>query len=307
MFEMTPISTGMHLYRQGALTLIEVENAFAYFQMTTHGASVLRFCPKTGQNTGGRQGVSKASMPDVLWVSERAQYHGQKPVRGGIPICWPWFGVHEDPAMPAHGFVRNMTWQLVGSHTNDQAHTCLELKIAHSAHTLALWPYRFALSLWVEVGPELKLTLVSHNHDDKSFALTEAFHSYFQVSQAEKVFVSGLQGSECHDKLTDLPPYSAEDTLSVQPPLDRVYLQQRQPLVLHDPGYKREIHLVKTSAHSSVVWNPGPSLVKGLDDMDDQAWSEMLCVESGNVLTQGVTLQPGQTHQQSLQISVQAL
>ncbi|KUJ72418.1 hypothetical protein AVO41_00960 [Thiomicrospira sp. WB1] len=277
----------MHLYRQGALTLIEVNNDFARLVMTTHGASVLSFAPRL--DTGELQ-------PDLLWVSERAHYSGEKPVRGGIPICWPWFGVSAEPGLPAHGFVRNMTWQLVSSDSDEQGRTRLTFRIHDTPQSRALWPWHFELSLEVLVGAELTLTLTSRNLDTKPFVITEAMHSYFSVSDANEVFVTGLGDSVCHDKLTDLPPYRAEDVLSIVPPLDRVYLNQPGQVQLHDPGKKRNIEIEKTGATATVVWNPGAELIGGFDDMDNQAWSKMLCVEAGNVLDQSIVVAPQASH-----------
>ena len=289
---------GMHLYRQGELTLIEVNNDFARLVMTTHGASVLSFAPK--MDDGRLQ-------PDLLWVSDRAHYTGEKPVRGGIPICWPWFGVSNEPGLPAHGFVRNMTWQLMSSDSDDLGRTRLTFRIQSNAQSLALWPYRFELTLDVFVGSELTLTLSTRNLDSKAFTVTEALHSYFSVSQASEVFVTGLGNSECHDKLADLPPYRAEDVLSIVPPLDRVYLQQPGRVQLHDPGFKRNIEIEKHGAASTVVWNPGAELVGGFDDMDNQAWSKMLCVEAGNVLDSQVVVEPNTTHAFSLHLRAKPL
>lgn len=277
---------GVRFYQQDHLVMIEVVNTAAKAVLTTHGGSVLSFTP-LGEGT---------SQQDWLWVSDTAVYHGKKPVRGGIPVCWPWFGAAEKDGLPAHGFVRNKVWDLVSVTALSPAETQIELRFATSFETLSLWPQVFELRLTVTVGETLTLALATLNPTDKPFEITEAFHSYFSVSNASDVWVDGLQGSERHDKLTHAEPVTQTESLAIQPPIDSVFLNQPGLVKINDSGLGRCLCIEKESAQSSVVWNPGAEIVKGFADMNDQAWPEMLCVEAGNVLDNAVTIAPKTEH-----------
>ncbi|MGC9385446.1 MAG: D-hexose-6-phosphate mutarotase [Hydrogenovibrio sp.] len=277
---------GVRFYQQDQLVMVEVVNTAAKAVLTTHGGSVLSFTP-LGEGT---------SQQDWLWVSDTAVYHGKKPVRGGIPVCWPWFGAAEKDGLPAHGFVRNKVWDLVSVTALSPAETRIELRFATSFETLSLWPQVFELRLTVTVGETLTLALATLNPTDKPFEITEAFHSYFSVSNAPDVWVDGLQGSERHDKLTHAEPVTQTESLAIQPPIDSVFLNQPGLVKINDSGLGRCLCIEKESAQSSVVWNPGAEIVKGFADMNDQAWPEMLCVEAGNVLDNAVTIAPKTEH-----------
>ncbi len=277
---------GVRFYRQDGLVMVEVRNAAANALLTTHGASVLSFTP-----------LSEAiSQQDWLWVSESAVYSGEKPVRGGIPVCWPWFGQADKPGLPAHGFVRNQVWELASVSAVSPTQTELVLTSASSPDTLALWPHAFELQLTVIIGESLALSLMTYNLSDQPVDITEALHTYFSVSNAPEIVVDGLQGSECFDKLTYAESYFQTAPLKIQPPIDSVFIDQTEPVMIRDPGYNRCIRIEKESAVSSVVWNPGPEIIKGFADMNDQAWPKMLCVEAGNVLQNAVTVPPNAEH-----------
>ncbi len=287
---------GVRFYRQDGLVMVEVTHAAAKALLTTHGASVLSFTPLS--ETTSRQ--------DWLWVSESAVYSGEKPVRGGIPVCWPWFGQAEKSGLPAHGFVRNQVWELTSVSAVSPTQTELVLTTASSPDTLAIWPHAFELQLTVTIGKSLELALTMRNLSDQPVAITEALHTYFSVSNAPDVVVDGLQGSECFDKLTYAESYFQTTPLKIQPPIDSVFIDQTEPVVIRDAGYERCVRIEKKSAVSSVVWNPGPQIIKGFADMNDQAWPKMLCVEAGNVLQNAVTVAPGSEHTLRMMLTEQA-
>lgn len=278
---------GLSFEQRDALILIKIDNAHGQALLTTHGASLLSFKPK------------QAGAKDCIWVSKTAVYDGTKPVRGGVPVCWPWFGPKE--GLPAHGFVRNRLWQLVEAQTLADGGTVIELKTQSDDQTLAMWPVPFELVLRVEVGHRLTMTLTTTNLSDESVDITEAFHTYFAISQPDAVAVTGLEGSECHDKLTGVESFVQADSLAVVPPIDSVFLNQGQaPLQIQDTGWQRQIEIQHQQTASAVVWNPGAELVKGFADMEDNTWPDMLCVEVGNVLQNAVTIPSQATHSMTM-------
>ncbi|QCU91016.1 D-hexose-6-phosphate mutarotase [Thiomicrorhabdus sediminis] len=281
---------GVALNQEHGIEIIEIDNDFAKAVITTHGASVLSYAPH-GQH-------------ELLWVSGEAVFDGSKPVRGGIPVCWPWFGQARDSSLPAHGFVRNMTWQLETVQTLDTGETRISLVCHSSEETLAIWPHKFSLMLTIEIGPTLILTLTTHNLSDQTLSITEAFHTYFNLAP-EGLEIRGIEGSTHLNKLVE--DSSAElqaRPLVLTPPRDSVFLNQTGNVFLVDNDNKRQIKIAKRNASSSVVWNPGADIVKGFADIHNDAWTQFVCVESGNVLDNFITVLPNEQHVLSVQYSM---
>lgn len=283
---------GLTFEQEGALILIRVTNAQGQAVLTTHGAHLLSFQP------------NRSGAKDCLWVSKTAVYDGSKPIRGGIPICWPWFGPAPQEGLPAHGFVRSRVWQLVTAEALNEGLTRLRLETQSDDATLAMWPVPFKLSLTIEVGANLKVSLTSTNLSDQPQQITEAFHSYFAISDTDAMTVSGLEGSECHDKLTSAAPVTQSGDLAIKPPIDSVFLNQQGVLSVTDSMWQRKIILQNTGTASAVVWNPGAEIVQGFADIENDAWPGMLCVEVGNVLENAIYLDSPSSHTMSMTLSM---
>lgn len=279
---------------QESLMMIEVDNAFAKAKITTHGGSVLSYIPKTNNGSGA----------DVLWVSDIAVYDGKKPVRGGVPVCWPWFGGHPaDKTAPAHGFVRSAVWHL--DHVADLPNGATEVVLTMESNekTLAVWPYAFHLALKIEIGEKLVMSLITQNLSDFDIEITEALHTYFTVSDARDMLVKGLEGSIHLDKLTDAVGVKQVETVVMRPPMDSVYLNHTGDAVMVDQGNQREILIEKHHGSSCVVWNPGPETVKGFADIKDADWASFACVEAGNVLDNAIQIAAGHKHVFTMMVS----
>ncbi len=274
------------------IMMIDVENEFASAQITTHGGSVLSFRPKDGQ--------------DLLWTSPTAIYNGQKPVRGGIPVCWPWFGANtQETSAPAHGFVRNAVWHLDHVANLDSGVTEIVLTFDSTPETLEIWPHSFHLALRIEVGEKLAMSLITTNLSDHDIQITEAFHTYFNVADARSLVITGLEGSTHLDKLSNAPAQRQVEALTLNPPMDSVYLHQATDIAIEDVGNQRKIIIEKQHADSAVVWNPGPETVKGFADMPDDLWPEFVCVEAGNVFDNAVMIASGEKHTMTMILSNQ--
>lgn len=283
---------GLTFERKDALIMIRVKNALGQAVLTTHGAHLLSFQP------------IQADARDCLWVSETAVYDGTKPIRGGIPICWPWFGAAPREGLPAHGFVRNRVWQLAAAETLVSGQTRLRLETQSDDATLAMWPVPFKLSLTIEVGASLTMSLTTTNLSDQPQQITEAFHSYFAISDTDAMTVSGLEGSECHDKLTSAAPVMQSGDLAIKPPIDSVFLNQKGELRVTDSVWQRKLILQNRGTASAVVWNPGAEIVQGFADIQNDAWPGMLCVEAGNVLENAIILDSQSSHTMSMTLSM---
>lgn len=277
---------------KGGHNLIEVDNAFATAKISLHGACVLSFVPK------------KAGAVDVLWESPTAIYDGSKPIRGGIPVCWPWFGPHPtDETLPAHGFVRDLIWQIDEIDHLDSGATEINLSCTSCPRSLAMWPYAFNLTLKVTVAETLTLDLTTSNLSKDTMTITEALHTYFNVGDVNGLEIAGVKDAMHMNKLSNAPAQRQESDITMAPPMDSVFVNQTAELVINDKLNQRKIHIAKQQAESCVVWNPGPEIVKGFKDIPHDQWQQFVCVEAGNVFDNAVSIAPGESHCLSMQLS----
>ena len=283
--------TGVTLSKRGSIDVIEVKTALAQAAISLHGATVLSFQP--------------AQQQELLWLSEQAVFNGDKAIRGGIPICWPWFGKAPQGGLMAHGFVRNRAWQLEAVKKLSNGHISLVLSISDSPETLAIWPHKFKLQLNLDIGETLSISLISENLNAYPIYITEALHTYFAIKEPKKLEIDGLQLATHIDTLySDRDPEIQINKVQLSPPRDSVYQEQTGLLRLDDSGNNRIICIEKQFSNSSIVWNPGPEIVKGFIDINNNAWQEFACIESGNVWDQGVEIAPHETHKLTVIYSI---
>lgn len=275
---------GVSFKMQENVMMIEVANDFASAKLTTHGGCVLSYKPTD-------------SAQDLLWVSPTALYNGKKPVRGGVPVCWPWFGPHASEAdLPAHGFVRNAVWHLENISNLPTGETEVLMTFDATERTKALWPYDFHLELKVTVGKKCIMSLTTHNLSQFEMPITEAFHTYFNIQNPVGMRINGLENTIHLDKLTNAPAETQQDTVVLNPPKDAVYLNVKQAISIEDTGHQRRILIEHEGGQSSVVWNPGSETVKGFGDIPDTAWQDFACVEIGNVLDNAIVIPANEKH-----------
>ncbi len=229
---------------------------------------------------------------DWLWVSERARWAPATPLRGGIPLCFPWFGRHPtEPAFPAHGFARTRRWRLDDARQVGDG-VSLTLALVSDDETRKLFPHAFEAHLTVSVGAELALALDVRNPGTSPFAFEVAFHSYFAVSDISAISVEGLAGSEYVDKVAGGTRQSeAAAPLRIAGEVDCVY-DHAGPMTLVDPALGR-LTLRGSNAGSTVVWNPGPAKTAKLSDVAPDGYRRFVCVETGAVGERRVTVPAG--------------
>jgi len=235
-----------------------------------HGAQVTRWRP-----TGGE---------DVLWLSPSAVYQDGRAIRGGIPICFPWFGPHpSDPGAPSHGFARTREWALVAAELRgDAVEVRLEALLDH-----------WACRLTVAFGHDLRVTLDVRNEADAPASFEAALHTYLAVSDVEAVSVEGLEHQSFIDQVGGgVERGAAGVPLTFRGEVDRVYLGGGDtPVVVRDA--ERTITVAAEGARSTVVWNPGADRARALADLGEVEWRHMVCVETANVRSDAVSLDPG--------------
>lgn len=250
-------------------------------EVALHGGHVLRY---------GADGA-----PPVLWVSRHAIYAPGKPVRGGIPVCWPWFGPHpSDPAKPAHGFARTRLWEVLASGA-DAGRPWLRLGLRDDEDTRALWPHAFALELTVALGAALDVALTMRNTGDAPLICGGALHSYFAVAAVTQARIIGLEGARYLDQLTGAE-HTQVGAVTIGAEVDRVYHDGGARCAIEDAGLGRRIVVGKAGSRTTVVWNPWAEKARRLADFGDDEYHGMLCVETAMALDDSVTLAPGDEH-----------
>lgn len=237
---------------------------------------------------------------DVLWTASQARYEADQPVRGGVPLVFPWFGPHpQDPAGPAHGFARNRTWRLV--HANETPEVVLEL--ADDETTRSAWPHSFRLRCSVVLGARLRLGLTVENTGEQPFSCEQALHTYFAVGDVESASVHGLEGVPCTEQATAPETgWDPEQPLRFRAETDRVFQGVPERIELRAPALGRTVVLETTNARSAIVWTPWQARAAQLSQLTGDDWRHFCCIESANVREAALQLGPGESHTLALRI-----
>jgi glucose-6-phosphate 1-epimerase len=272
----------------GGLPLLDIRNPQARALVSLYGAQVLSFQP-AGANTA-----------DVLFLSERAQYQPGKAIRGGVPVCWPWFGPHpEGQGRPSHGLARTRMWTVLGTAATAGGATQASLGLADTDDTRALWPHAFTLRLDITIGATLRLALTTRNTGTTPFTLTQALHSYFTVGDIAQASVKGLDGCRYVDKAAGAGGATKHQRGGVDftGEVDRIYLNPSPSLVLVDGAGHRQICVDAHGSRSAVVWNPGAAIAAGMADLGNDAYRRFVCGETTNAGDVVLSLDPGREQQ----------
>lgn len=253
--------------------------------------------------------------PPLIWLSGQAAYRHGQGVRGGVPVCWPWFGdllrnphtvqaMHQQPdAAPAHGLVRTLNWALDDIDCRDDGIT-LEFGYNTVTHPLPDWPHAAELRLCIQLDERLQIKLGTRNLGETSLSISQALHSYFAVSDIRHVTVEGLHGCHYIETLEDWQQREQNGALHFCGETDRIYLNPPAQLSILDPAWQRRIHLLSRGSQSAVVWNPWTDKAQRLSQFAHDAWPGMLCIEHANVMADILTVAPGE--QQWLEVSLWA-
>ena len=240
--------------------------------------------------------------PPLLWLSEEAAYLRGGSVRGGMPICWPWFGdLQRNPpsvramaagAAPFHGLARVLDWQL-DAVERSAADVRVGFRLA-IGQGLPGWPHRVEPHLELVLGDGLDITLRNRNLGTEPVALSQALHTYFAVSDIRAVSVEGLQGCRYLDTIDDWQQRRQSGALRFSGETDRIFLDVPPRIELRDAGWRRAIALQADGSRSAIVWNPWADKARRLSQCADDAWQRMLCIETANVLDDSLLLAPGE-------------
>jgi glucose-6-phosphate 1-epimerase len=276
----------------GGLPKIRVTAPSAAAEIYLHGAQLTSWQP--------------ANAAEVLFLSEHSHWQDGRAIRGGIPVCFPWFRSKiDEPAAPAHGVVRTKEWQLDSVQIDGESVVVI-CSTENDESTHRWWPHAFRLTHKLSIGKSLRLELHVTNTGQSSFRFEEALHTYFRVSQAESVSIRGLDQVAFLDNFDGNRRKIQSGDLILTGKTDNAYIDVAGPAELSDPTWHRSIRTEKVNSATTVVWNPWQEGANSLGDLGNDEWRQFACVEASNILDSAVTLAPGQEHRMQAIISIVA-
>lgn len=277
----------------GDLPLLRVHNRHADCSIYPYGAHIAAFRPK---NQG-----------EVLWVSPYSSFEEGKPIRGGIPICFPWFGRHRwRNDLPLHGFVRTRFWDMVSTAMLPDGRSLVVFALTDNEETRSVWPFRFRLELAVTVGETLEMTLLIENRGEELFTCEEGFHTYFHVEDPARCEVHHLDGVEYIDRVKGDSRAVQSGAVRFDGELVNAYMHAPAACELTDFPAHRRIRVEQKNMDATVIWNPGAAAAAENPEIRD-AWDEFVCVESTNCLDCRLEVPPGASHRSLVRLGLQKL
>lgn len=277
------------------LPRVVVSSALAEAHIYLHGAHVTHFQPR-GQ-------------APMLFISERSDFSANKPIRGGVPVIFPWFSQRKDhPISPMHGFVRLMDWSMESVKQTADGVVAIVLTLKSNETTRAAWPHDFELRYTISIGSRLDMSLEVRNTSANSFEFEEALHTYLAVGDVRQIAIHGLAGSQYLDKVDGMKRKTqGSDPIRIDAEHDRVYLNTKSTCTADDPSLNRRLIVAKENSDSTVVWNPWIAKSKAMPDFKEQEYPFMICIETCNVKENAVMLEAKRSHVMRAIISAESL
>ncbi|MGX9462584.1 D-hexose-6-phosphate mutarotase [Shewanella sp. A14] len=260
------------------LEYVKVDTELCQARIFMQGAQIDQFTP-TGK-------------PPLLWVSSADDYQPGNGIRGGIPVCWPWFGTHIHPEYPQHGFARNKIWSLETVKMRNQV-VDLVFTLPQSEIEQQYWPHNTQVKVLFTLGDTLSVSIVNTNLDNHDVSLTQALHSYFPIDDIHQLNISGFNGAK-YIEFGQGPIIQQEDTVTFNKETDRIYTDLSTTQVLHT--VKGTIEVSRENSQSAVLWNPWIAKSARLSRFNNNDYLTMVCLEAANVLEDNVVLAPGASH-----------
>lgn len=290
-----------HFEQRGELPCIVVQHPGFTASLLPQGAQLLSFCP-SGDTSW-------------IWLSPTAEYQQGTSLRGGIPVCWPWFGnadknspevqaaMAEGQPLPAHGFARTNRWTLTRLYeAADRVE--IDMSLPQSHHIQSVWQGDAELTArWILTPTSMEMQLITTNTGQSTLAFSQALHTYLPTTDINATRIGGLFGYPYIDTMTGWQRKQQQGDVVFQGETDRIYLQQASPLRLVTPQRTLLIH--SRGSRSTVVWNPWITKAQRLSQFEDNAWQTMLCIETANAADDWVNLAAGASHCLSLRLTVE--
>jgi glucose-6-phosphate 1-epimerase len=272
---------------QGELPMLEITTAISRAELYLNGAHVTHF--------------SRAGEPPLLFMSHCSRFDAGQPIRGGIPVIFPWFGPRE--GMAQHGFARNKTWELKEFAPAADGSVSVRLRLPDCPEASSFPP--LTADYVVTVSDRLRLELIVTNQSaEESLTFENCLHTYLEVSDITAVSVTGLKGATYLDKVANFAQRTeASDRIRISSEVDRIYLNTPQAVEVEDPRLGRRIRIEKQGSLSTVVWNPWIAKAQQMPDFGNDEYQRMICVESGNVSSDQITLPPRESSKLIVELS----
>ncbi|EEF61250.1 D-hexose-6-phosphate mutarotase [Pedosphaera parvula] len=270
----------------GDLAKLSITTKWSSAEIYLHGAHITHF--------------KKKNEEPLLFLSQESRFEEGQAIRGGIPIIFPWFGAKE--GFPAHGFARVKDWVLKEIVMTREGSVELHFSLPDSEKPEGV---PFDLDYTVSVGETLRLRLIVINKSpDREFVYEDCLHSYFNIGGVNSVGISGLKGVNYRDKVADFAEKTeTAEIIKISSEVDRVYMDTLSTVEIHDPALRRKIRIEKENSTSTVVWNPWIAKAQALPDFGNEEYQKMVCVESGNLGKNKVSLAPGKSAVLKVEIS----
>ena len=277
----------------GGIPKVRVTSPSASVDIYLHGAQLTSWQP--------------ANAGEVLFLSENSHWNDGRAIRGGVPVCFPWFRSKvDDPSAPAHGFVRTREWRLE-SVNQDGETVRITCSTENDASSERWWPHAFRLVHVLSIGRSLRLELIVTNTGQTSFRFEEALHSYFRVSEIDQLRIRGLDQVAYLDNVDGNRKKIQAGDLTFTAKTDNAYVDVSSAAELIDPAGHRTIRTEKGNSATTVVWNPWQDGAASLNDLKGEEWRRFACVEASNILGSAISLVPGQEHRMQAIITVASM
>lgn len=264
------------------IALITTPHATA--AITPYGAQLLSYTFASDSN-------------DLLFLSEKAIFKEGTPIRGGVPICWPWFG--PDPqslGRSDHGLARTRMWRVVSSDLLNDQECSITFELTDTPETYALWPHRFRLTLKIIVGKELMMELTTRNLGETPMKLTQALHTYFAIGDIAQTKITGLEGLTYSDKTDDGTEKREETAIRIEAETDRIYPTDGGDIVIQDASFNRSIRIACEGSKTAVVWNPWIRVCEQKPDLATEDYKKTLCIETANAGDEIIVVAPQKSY-----------
>lgn len=269
---------------KGDIPIVEIQNEQASAIISLQGAHVLSWKP--------------VNEDEVIWLSNDATFALGKSVRGGIPICWPWFGAHEsNSSFPAHGFARTVLWQVIDTKVLSAGETQITFSLDTTQldeNLRQMWTQATTAEYRLTIAKTLTMELTTNNNSDEAIVIGQALHTYFNIDDISKTTVYGLEDKTYLDKTEGFSAKVQDGPIIIDKEVDRVYLETADDVVIDDN--KRKIVIKKQGSHSTIVWNPWKDVAEKMGDLGIDGYQKMLCVESANAADDVVTIKAGESN-----------
>jgi len=279
---------------KGGMPIAVISNRYAKASIALQGAHLLDF------QANGEQ--------PLIWMSDDATFAAGKSLRGGIPVCWPWFGPHpSDNSLPGHGPARTSLWQPTASAALDDGASRISFTLEQTERVKTVCGHPLQVQLHITVGSALSLTLETTNLGDTPFILSDALHTYFKVGDVRQAQIEGLTGCDYLDKMDNMAHKQQVGAVTIEAETDRIYLNTQGNFTIIDPVMQRKIIISSQGSAATIVWNPWIAQAKKMGDLGDDGYLNMLCVENANAASDCIHLAAGATHCLTTSYATEAL